>query len=142
MDSKKQTFSHNWLEDENFKSWIKKVPNDSSSYFCVPCNKTFSCSSRVSRHAESKAHRKNVLNNCPEETKTVEKKSHKGNFINHGLKMNDSNHSWKKSQMILTIVFIPFAIQHFDVVLTRLNGILTRKNIFQSVRKEVLLLMI
>jgi len=56
MDSKKQTFSHNWLEDENYKSWIKEVPNDSSSYFCVPCNKTFSCSSRVSRHAESKAH--------------------------------------------------------------------------------------
>jgi len=80
MDSKKQTFSHNWLEDENYKSWIKEVPNDSSSYFCVPCNKTFSCSSRVSRHAESKAHRKNVLNNCPEETKTVEKKSHKREF--------------------------------------------------------------
>jgi len=46
--------------------------------------------------------------------------------------MNTSNHSWKKSQMILTIVFIPFAIQHFDVVLTRLNGILTQRNIFQK----------
>jgi len=83
MDSKcvkKEKFSHNWLKNENYKSWIKEVPNDSNSYFCVPCNKTFSCSSRVSRHAESEAHRKNVLNNCPEETKTVEKKSHKREF--------------------------------------------------------------
>jgi len=77
MDSKcvkGRKFSHNWLENELYNSWIRKVPNYSNFYFCVSCKKTFSCSSRVSRHAKSEVHRKNVLNNCPEETKTVKKK--------------------------------------------------------------------
>jgi len=38
--------------------------------------------------------------------------------------------------VILTIVFILFAIQHFDVILTRLSGILTRRNIFQSQKRD------
>jgi len=96
MDSKyvkKWKFSHDWLEKENYNSWIREVSND-NLYFCVffVFNKTFSCSSRIWRHAESEAHRKNVLNNCPEETKTVEKKSHKKEFCqSSSLKMNNSN---------------------------------------------------
>jgi len=34
---KRQKFSHNWLENENYNSWIRKVPNYSSLYSCVPC---------------------------------------------------------------------------------------------------------
>jgi len=51
MDSKyikRQKFPHDWVENENYNSsWIKKVPNDSNLYFYIPCNKTFSCSSRI-----------------------------------------------------------------------------------------------
>jgi len=72
MDStwvKKSKFSQEWLKNENYKSWIREVPDNNSLYFCAFCNKTFSCSSRVSKHAESESHKKNML--CPEETKTT-----------------------------------------------------------------------
>ncbi|KYN23164.1 hypothetical protein ALC57_04426, partial [Trachymyrmex cornetzi] len=54
----RRKFSHHWLENEKCKSWIKKVPNDDNSYFCIPCNKKFSCSSGVfkKRHSDSKKH--------------------------------------------------------------------------------------
>ena len=40
--AKRHKFSHDWLENEKYKSWIKEVLNDNNSYFCIPCNKMFS----------------------------------------------------------------------------------------------------
>jgi len=76
MDSKcvkRMKFSRDWFKNDNYKSWIKEVPNDDTSYFCIFCNKTFLCSSHVSKHARSEAHQNNV-ENCSEETKTIKKK--------------------------------------------------------------------
>lgn len=63
----KATFSLDWLEHENYTTWIREVPNDNTSYFCTVCNNTFSCSSRVSRHANSETHRNNMLRDPLEE---------------------------------------------------------------------------
>jgi len=90
MDSnciKRRKFSRDWLENDAYKSWIKEISNDDTSYFCVICNRTFSCSSRVAKHAESKIHRNNIQN-CPEETKTVEKELCKKEFC----------HSWLENK--------------------------------------------
>ncbi|KYN09260.1 hypothetical protein ALC57_18624 [Trachymyrmex cornetzi] len=78
--AKRRKFSHDWLENEKCKSWIKKVPNDDSLYFCIPCNKTFSCSSGVFKHAESKAHRSNMVNNCSDEVNIIEKEPRERKF--------------------------------------------------------------
>ncbi|EFN86395.1 hypothetical protein EAI_08016, partial [Harpegnathos saltator] len=64
----KQAFSRDWLENDNYKSWMKEVPENCSKYFCQVCNKMFSCSSRVSRHAESTLHRNNALQNRNQES--------------------------------------------------------------------------
>ncbi|KYN26686.1 hypothetical protein ALC57_03939, partial [Trachymyrmex cornetzi] len=63
-------------------------PNDDSSYFCIPCNKTFSCSSGVFKHAESKAHRNNMVNNCSDEVNIIEKEPRERKFC----------HSWLENE--------------------------------------------
>jgi len=90
MDSKcvkRMKFSRDWLKNDNYKSWIKEVPNDDTSYFCIFCNKTFLCSSHVSKHARSEVHRNNI-ENCSEETKTIKKKNY----------MREFNHSWLENK--------------------------------------------
>lgn len=54
----KRSFSEAWLNDERFKSWIRKVPSDDSLFHCVICTKKFSCGplSNIIRHAESINH--------------------------------------------------------------------------------------
>ncbi|KYN22626.1 hypothetical protein ALC57_04972, partial [Trachymyrmex cornetzi] len=84
----RRKFSHDSLENKKCKSWIKKVPNDDSSYFCIPCNKTFSCSSGVFKHAESKAHRTNMVNNCSDDVNIIEKEPRERKFC----------HSWLENE--------------------------------------------
>lgn len=87
MDSKcvkrlKATFCRNWLENENYKCWIREVPHDNSMFFCVVCNRAFCCSSRVSKHAASETHRNNMLkDNRNEEVKTTGKETRKREFL-------------------------------------------------------------
>lgn len=60
----KKCFAQTWLNDERYKSWIRKVPCDDSLFHCVMCNKNFSCSSsHVSRHADSASHKNNTKEN-------------------------------------------------------------------------------
>jgi len=100
MDSKRvkrMKFSRDWLENDTYKSWIKEVPNDNTLYFCIVCNKTFFCSSRISRHAESETHQNNSQN-CLGKTKTIEKEFHRREF----------NHLWlEDNQFKLWLKNIP-----------------------------------
>jgi len=61
-EKSKQKFSQAWLCVDRYKSWIRQVLSDDTFYFCTICDKAFSCSSRVSRHADSACHRKNKEN--------------------------------------------------------------------------------
>lgn len=79
--AKRYKFTREWLENESYKYWIEEVPNDDCSYFCNVCKKTFSCSSRVSKHAKTEAHRKNMLDNCPKESKRTASQSDKRTFF-------------------------------------------------------------
>jgi len=64
----KRSFSDNWLTDDRFKSWIRKVSFDDSLFHCIICNKNFSCNSYISRHAKSMYHKRrentSLLNNA------------------------------------------------------------------------------
>ena len=40
-----KSFNDNWLEDDDFKSWLAKVEGDSSKFKCLSCKKTLSLSS-------------------------------------------------------------------------------------------------
>lgn len=60
----KRNFVEAWLSDERYQQWIRKVSFDDTSYFCVVCNKKFSCNAaHVSRHTDSACHRKKLKNN-------------------------------------------------------------------------------
>jgi len=64
----KRSFSDNWLTDDRFKSWIRKVSFDDSLFHCIICNKNFSCNSYILKHAESMYHKRrentSLLNNA------------------------------------------------------------------------------
>lgn len=57
---RKKCFVEAWLSDERFKSWIQKVSSDDSLFHCIVCDKNYSCSSCVQRHAESAGHKRNM----------------------------------------------------------------------------------
>lgn len=70
----KQKFSQTWLNDDRYKFWIREVPSDNTLFYCSICNKTFSCSSHVSRHADSACHKSNIKENiCDKMTDLAEK---------------------------------------------------------------------
>lgn len=77
-----------WLTDEQSKSWIRKVPLDNTLFRCIACNKNYSCTSSVKRHAESEYHRKNVERNasssCDPNTDVISKKSHEEESLEPG----------------------------------------------------------
>lgn len=56
----KQKFFEGWLSDDRYKSWIRHVPDDNTSFYCSVCNKKYSCSSHVSRHVNSACHTNNM----------------------------------------------------------------------------------
>lgn len=52
----KRKFSEAWLSDDRYKHWIRQVLSDEFSFNCDICKRNFSCSSQVSRHADSACH--------------------------------------------------------------------------------------
>lgn len=58
----KRKFCEAWLSDDRYKDWIQKVSND-TMFYCNVCNKTFSCSSHVSRDTDSVCHQGNIKEN-------------------------------------------------------------------------------
>jgi len=56
-------FQPQWLEIDQFKSWLREIPHDAKSFSCITCNKTITTGlSDIYRHAESKIHKKNSGN--------------------------------------------------------------------------------
>ncbi|EZA62768.1 uncharacterized protein LOC105274686 [Ooceraea biroi] len=54
---RRKMFQPQWLEIDEFKSWLRKVPHDDTLCFCSICDKTISVGlSHIYRHAESKTH--------------------------------------------------------------------------------------
>lgn len=52
-------FKKSWMEFELFKPWLREVPDDEYSFFCLMCEKTMSAHlSHIYRHAESSSHLK------------------------------------------------------------------------------------
>lgn len=84
----KRYFAEAWLNDDRYKSWIRKVPFDSSLYYCSVCNKNFSCTStHISRHADSAYHKNNIKantllsdNDCNDDVDLSTKKLRKSVF--------------------------------------------------------------
>ncbi|KYN12429.1 hypothetical protein ALC57_15396 [Trachymyrmex cornetzi] len=69
--------------DERYKSWIREVSSDDSLYYCNICEKSFSCSSQVSRHAESAYHKNKIqkkLSNNDDDDQLSIKKTYKEKF--------------------------------------------------------------
>ena len=61
----KRKFAEAWLNDDRYKSWIRKVSFDNSLYGCSICNKNFSCNStHILRHADSAFHKNNLKENA------------------------------------------------------------------------------
>ena len=53
MNKYKSKFLDEWLVNEQFKSWIKKDPNDDHSAYCKYCCKSFSVSGRGINQVQS-----------------------------------------------------------------------------------------
>ncbi|KAK0179888.1 hypothetical protein PV327_005599 [Microctonus hyperodae] len=54
-------FKKSWMNFELFKPWLREVPDDQYSFFCLMCEKTMSAHlSHIYRHAESSSHLKAV----------------------------------------------------------------------------------
>lgn len=61
IKKRKRSFTDAWLNDERYKSWIRKVSSDDGLYYCTICKKNFSCNStHVSRHVDSAYHKNNI----------------------------------------------------------------------------------
>lgn len=56
----KRSFSEAWLNDDRFKSWIRKVSSDDSHYHCAICDKNISCNTHILRHVNSACHKINM----------------------------------------------------------------------------------
>ncbi|KAK0090103.1 hypothetical protein PV325_002935 [Microctonus aethiopoides] len=60
-ESGRVLFKKSWLEFELFKPWLREVPDDEYSFFCLTCEKIMGARlSQVYRHAESLSHLKAV----------------------------------------------------------------------------------
>ncbi|KAL0116492.1 hypothetical protein PUN28_009865 [Cardiocondyla obscurior] len=74
----KKTFPESWLNNEEFNSWVRRVPYDATLFHCLVCSKNFNCSSlsHVKRHANSMQHKKNLTENtfCSDSDKIILKK--------------------------------------------------------------------
>ena len=60
-ENSSKVFLLKWLEIEKYKCWLRKVPQDSSLFFCSICDKTIGIGcglSQIERHAESEGHLK------------------------------------------------------------------------------------
>lgn len=55
--ARKRYFSDSWLNDDRYKSWIRKVPSNNNVFYCALCDKTISCSTHVARHMDSACHK-------------------------------------------------------------------------------------
>lgn len=54
----KKKFRPQWLDIEEFKSWLREVPDKASFFFCLICDRSIVGGlSQIYRHAESKMHR-------------------------------------------------------------------------------------
>lgn len=80
----KRSFSDAWLNDDRFKSWIRKVSFDDSLFYCIVCNKNFSCNSRISRHADSACHQNNIKENILINNNVLKKNNIKKHLENNG----------------------------------------------------------
>lgn len=68
---RKQQFRTEWLEEEIFIGWLAEVHGDKYKCKCNACGKNMSCGkSELKKHANSKAHKKNVL--AQKKTKSLE----------------------------------------------------------------------
>lgn len=56
----KRSFVDAWLNDDRYKSWIRKVSFDDTLYHCTICNKNISCQTFLAKHADSASHRSNI----------------------------------------------------------------------------------
>ncbi|XP_029172984.1 uncharacterized protein LOC114941950 [Nylanderia fulva] len=55
--SRKSIFQQKWLDIEQFKFWLREVPEDANLFFCSICEKSIAGGlSHIQRHAESKTH--------------------------------------------------------------------------------------
>jgi len=54
---KKYHFRQQWLDIKELKPWLREVPHDTNSFFCLFCNKAMIGSlSHIYEHAQSQAH--------------------------------------------------------------------------------------
>lgn len=57
----RKLFRQEWLNHEDFKNWLKKIPNHKLKYKCIACNIILSCSkSELEKHNKGKKHSDNV----------------------------------------------------------------------------------
>ncbi|KAK0171489.1 hypothetical protein PV327_011219 [Microctonus hyperodae] len=70
--SQKAMFKKSWMEIEEFKPWLREVPHDPQSYFCLMCKKSNTVHeinvSHLYRHAESESHMKTAEAHVKETT--------------------------------------------------------------------------
>lgn len=58
---RKKAFRQQWLEIEQFRSWLREVQHNSNMFFCIFCDKAVSGGlSQIYRHGESKIHKENA----------------------------------------------------------------------------------
>jgi hypothetical protein len=54
-------FNTKWLEDKNFKNWLKPIKQNNMKCLCKVCNKELMCGkSELLKHAEGKKHLANM----------------------------------------------------------------------------------
>lgn len=56
----KRSFVDSWLNDDRYKSWVRKVSFDDTLYHCIICNKDISCQTFLAKHADSASHKNNI----------------------------------------------------------------------------------
>jgi len=111
-----KTFQPKWLEIEQYKCWLREVPHDTSSFFCLICNvyrTVGSGLSHIERHAESEKH----LNECK-------------NFI----EISKSN---EQSNMQTNELLMPFEERKKEAEL-RYAALIATKNIPFNIAKDIL----
>lgn len=117
----KRKFSEAWLSDDRYKHWIRQVLSDEFSFYCNICNKNFSCSSHISRHADSACHKnkEKEIKSCNNENIHTCNTSSKKTFRQQWLDIEDSNYGYAKSQITLSRLNVIFAIRHYLAVCQR-----------------------
>lgn len=60
-EQRPKSFQDGWLENEEFKGWLEKVPGDTERARCKACNSVFKAGkSEVEKHASGLKHQKRV----------------------------------------------------------------------------------